>query len=193
MKVLLATANAHKIKEIREILAAYPLELHDLTHFPPITDPEETGQTYLENALLKARYYAKHTGLPAISDDSGLEVDALDGAPGLYSARFGGKELSHAGKISRLLQEIPHQAVRSARFRCCCAFFEPRSEQTLSCEETCEGSIASEPRGLDGFGYDPIFLVDGQRTMAELSAQDKHLISHRGKALRGLVERLLAM
>ena len=194
MKLLLATANAHKIKEISEILADFPVELIDLTHFGPIPDPEETGSTYLENARLKAHYYAQHTGLPSISDDSGLEVDALDGAPGLYSARFGGKELSHAGKIQRLLDEIPQAASRSARFRCCCVYFDPQTHQEFNFEATCEGQIGNTPRGLDGFGYDPIFEVQNDsRSMAELSSQEKHQISHRGKALRGLLGQLLSV
>ncbi len=192
MKVLIATANAHKVEEIREILAGFPLELCDLRDFPSIEAPDETGLDYAENALLKAVFYSKHTGLPALSDDSGLEVDALDGAPGLYSARFGGHDMPHSQKILRVLELLDEQPdkPRTARFRCCSTLVDPHTGQTVSQEETCEGSIARQPGGDQGFGYDPIFLVDDRRTMAELSAQEKHAISHRGKSLRGLLAQI---
>lgn len=192
MKILIATANAHKVGEIREILAGFPIELCDLRDFPPVAAPDETGLTYAENALLKAKFYAAHTGLPALSDDSGLEVDALDGAPGLYSARFGGEDMPHSQKILRvleLLQEQPERP-RSARFRCCCILFDPTTGQTWTEEATCEGTIAPDPSGEQGFGYDPIFLVDSVRSMADLSSDEKHAISHRGQALRGLLGQL---
>ena len=189
MKLLIATANDHKVEEIRQILAGFPVELCDLRDFPHVEAPDETGLTYGENALLKARFYSKHTGLAALSDDSGLEVDALDGAPGLYSARFGGHDMPHSQKILRVLELLAEQPdrPRTARFRCCCALVNPANGQTLAEEATCEGTIAKSPSGNQGFGYDPIFLVDGKRSMAELSAQEKHAISHRGKSLRGLL------
>lgn len=189
MKVLIATANPHKVEEIREILASFPLELCDLRDFPAVEPPDETGATYAENALLKALFYSKHTGLPALSDDSGLEVDALDGAPGLYSARFGGHDMPHSQKILRVLELLDEQPERprSARFRCCSTLVNPQTDQTWSEEAICEGTIARNPSGEQGFGYDPIFLVDSCRTMAELSPQEKHSISHRGKSLRGLL------
>lgn len=192
MKVLIATANAHKVEEIREILADYPLELCDLRDFPAVDPPDETGLTYAENALLKAVFYSKHTGLPALSDDSGLEVDALDGAPGLYSARFGGHDMPHTQKVLRVLELLDQQPdkPRTARFRCCSTLVNPDTDQTFTEEATCEGSIASRPSGEQGFGYDPIFLVDSERTMAELSAREKHALSHRGKSLRGLLGQL---
>ncbi len=192
MKVLIATANAHKVEEIREILAGFPLELCDLRDFPAVEPPDETGLTYAENALLKAVFYSKHTGLPALSDDSGLEVDALDGAPGLYSARFGGHDMPHSQKILRVLELLDQQPekARTARFRCCCTLVNPDTGQTWSEEATCEGTIALRPNGMLGFGYDPIFQVDSLRTMAELSAEEKHAISHRGKSLRGLLSQI---
>ena len=192
MKLLIATANAHKVDEIREILADFPIELCDLRDFPALDPPDETGLTYAENALLKARFYAQHTNLRALSDDSGLEVDGLEGAPGLYSARFGGHEMPHSQKILRVLELLAEQPdkPRSARFRCCSTIFDPQTEQIWSQEAICEGSIATEPHGEQGFGYDPIFLVDEKRTMAELSAREKHAISHRGKSLRGLLGQL---
>ena len=195
MKILVATANRHKVEEIGEILRDYAVELVDLRAFPAVAPPAETGSTYYENALLKARFYSAHTGLPALADDSGLEVDALDGAPGLYSARFGSETMPHSEKIQlvlRLLGERPERE-RSARFRCCCVLVFPDRDTVLSCEETCEGTIAFEPAGGGGFGYDPIFLVaGGPRTMAELSSEEKHAVSHRGRSLRGLFQQLSA-
>lgn len=194
MRLLIATANAHKVEEIRQILAGYPVELCDLRDFPPIEVPAETGATYAENAQLKARYYAKKTGLPALSDDSGLEVDALGGAPGLYSARFGGEDLPHSQKILRVLELLEEQPERprTARFCCCSTLFNPSTGQEWNQFATCEGTIAECPRGEQGFGYDPIFLVDEQRTMAELSAEEKHRISHRGQSLRGLLDQVFS-
>ncbi|MFN8613854.1 MAG: RdgB/HAM1 family non-canonical purine NTP pyrophosphatase [Vulcanimicrobiota bacterium] len=189
MKLLIATANAHKVDEIRQILKDFPVELCDLRDFPAVDAPDETGLTYAENALLKARFYSQHSGLPSLSDDSGLEVDALDGAPGLYSARFGGHDMPHSQKILRVLELLDEQPERprTARFRCCCALVDPSSGRVLTEEATCEGSIAQRPSGDGGFGYDPIFLVDGRRSMAELTSEEKHAISHRGKSLRGLL------
>lgn len=195
MKVLVATANRHKVEEIGEILRGFPVELVDLRDFPPVDPPAETGSNYYENALLKARFYSAHTGLPALADDSGLEVDALDGAPGLYSARFGSESMPHSEKIQLVLKLLGERtdAERSARFRCCCVLAYPdRPEHIVQCEETCEGTIANAPRGEAGFGYDPIFLVGGgPRTMAELSAEEKHAVSHRGKSLRGLFQQVI--
>jgi len=191
VKLLVATANLHKVGEIQQILQDYPIELLDLRSFAELEPPEETGLTYLENALLKARYYGRHTGLPSLSDDSGLEVDALDGAPGLHSARFGGSQMPHTEKVQLLLQHLAkiEGAPRTARFRCCSTIFDPRNGKTWSYEATCEGTIAPQPRGEQGFGYDPIFLVHAKdRTMAELSAGEKHQVSHRGQSLRGLLD-----
>ena len=192
--LLIATANAHKIEEIRQILSEFPVRLCDLRDFPPVEAPAETGATYAENALLKARFYSSHTGLAALSDDSGLEVDALDGAPGLYSARFGGDDMPHSQKILKVLQLLQEQPdrPRTARFRCCSTIVDPSTRQTWSHEATCEGHVAPSPRGSEGFGYDPIFQVDEKRTMAELNADEKHQISHRGKSLRGLLAQFLA-
>lgn len=194
MLLVIATANAHKVEEIRQILSDFPLQLKDLRDFPAVEPPPETGSTYAENALLKAKFYASHTGLPALADDSGLEVDALDGAPGLYSARFGGEDMPHSQKILKvlsLLEELS-QHPRTARFRCCSTLYDPESGTIWTQEATCEGLIAPEARGEKGFGYDPIFQVDDSRTMAELSTQEKHQISHRGKSLRGLLQQVLS-
>lgn len=192
-KILIATGNSHKIGEISEILRGYPVQLVSLRDFPSIESPDETGLTYAENAVLKARFYAEHTGLPALADDSGLEVDGLDGAPGLYSARFGGHDLPHSEKIQlvlRTLAETP-DLPRSARFRCCCAYVESPAAEPVTAEASCEGQIVVAPKGLQGFGYDPIFQPEGcPDTMAELPAEAKHRISHRGKSLRQLMLQL---
>ena len=190
VKLLVATANAHKVEEIRQILKDYPVQLADLRDFPSLPVPEETGADYLANARLKAHYYGSRLGMVALSDDSGLEVDALDGAPGLYSARFGGEHLPHSEKILLVLERLQGlpEAQRTARFRCCSVIVDPSSGREWACEETCEGHIAPSPRGEQGFGYDPIFLVgSGPQSMAELSSADKHAVSHRGKSLRGLL------
>ena len=189
MKLLIATANAHKVDEIREILSVFPVVLCDLRDFPSVDPPDETGLTYAENALLKARFYSRHTGLRALSDDSGLEVDALDGAPGVYSARFGGHDMPHSQKILRILELLAEKPdkPRTARFRCCSTIVDPQTGESWSHEAACEGTIAPRPDGEHGFGYDPIFLVNPKRTMAQLSAGEKHAISHRGRSLRGLL------
>lgn len=194
MKILIATANRHKVEEIGEILQGVPVQLVDLRSFPPVEAPAETGRDYYENALLKARFYSQHTGLPALADDSGLEVDALDGAPGLFSARFGGDDMPHSQKVLRILEllgDLPAPQ-RTARYRACSVLVQPGSDEVLSCEETCEGTIGYSPQGAGGFGYDPIFVVAGDtRSMAELSSAEKHAVSHRGKSLRGLFHQVI--
>jgi XTP/dITP diphosphohydrolase len=173
------------------ILAArFPdLELLTLADFPGAPEPEETGSTYAENAAIKSASAAKFTGEWSLADDAGLEIDALDGAPGLYSKRFGGEELPFPEKMAKImgmLAETPDEA-RTARFRCCVALTPPPGVEgdTRILESTCEGRIARTPSGGGGFGYDPIFLPDDApgRTMADLTAAEKHAISHRGKVL----------
>lgn len=190
--MLLATGNAHKIGEIQEILQGSGLSLGDLSAHPGLPEPEETADTYLGNALLKARHYHALTGRPCLADDSGLEIDALDGAPGLHSSRFGGADLPHADKIRLVLErmrEVPEPR-RSARFRCV-AVLVGLGPEPLVAEGVCEGRIAHEPAGVGGFGYDPIFLLPEEGcTMAELPPGRKHAISHRGRAMRELVARI---
>ena len=189
MKLLLATANRHKIEEISEILAAYPVQLVDLRDFPPVDSPEENGDSYYANALIKARFYGAHTGLPALADDSGLEVDALGGAPGLISARWE-PGLSQAQKNLQVLERARGKP-QGARFRCCSLLAYPDRPEVVFCDESCEGTLAAEPRGVGGFGYDPIFMPDGSAvSMAELSPAEKHRLSHRGRSLRGLFAQL---
>lgn len=189
MRLVIATRNPAKAREMRDILAQLlddRWEILDLTHFPPFEEPDESEDTYAANALIKARASAKATGELCIADDAGLEIDALDGAPGVHSKRFGGEDLPFPQKIARvllLLEGVPSER-RSARFRCVVALADGRGfEQTF--EATCEGIIAPEPRGEGGFGYDPIFLYPQKgKTFAEMTPEEKHSVSHRGKVLR---------
>ncbi len=189
---LVATGNPHKTEAIRGILATYPITLTDLSEQTPIPEPEETGNTFLENALIKSRYYAKMTGFNAMADDSGLEVDALNGEPGVHSARYAGADTPHSEKMARILEalkDVP-EAQRTARFRCVASMtFHDGREVTA--EGSMEGVIAMAPQGDGGFGYDPIvYLPELGCTVAELSAEQKDEISHRGKAFRALMEKL---
>ncbi len=190
--LLLATLNAHKIGEIQEILEGSGLSLESLASFPDIPEAPETGHTYLENALQKARFYHDLTGRPCLADDSGLEIDALDGAPGLFSSRFGGAGTPHSEKIRLVLEalaEVP-DSQRTARFKCVAALVGLGPEPLVA-EGVCEGRIARAPAGCGGFGYDPIFLVPAEGcTMAELPEGRKHEISHRGQAMRALARLL---
>lgn len=164
-------------------------ELTCLADYPDSPEPEETGSTYQENAAIKSESACHFTKLPCLADDAGLEIDALDGAPGLYSKRFGGEELPFPDKMSRILSELnglPDEK-RGARFRCCIALSLPEGDivTTRTLEATCEGRIANETSGKGGFGYDPIFyLPERGCTMADLTESEKHEISHRGKVLR---------
>lgn len=179
---------------MHQILGArFPsLVLQTLADFPEAPEPEETGTTYAENSMIKAVSAAEFTHEWCVADDAGLEIDALDGAPGLYSKRFGGEDMPFPEKMARimeLMKDVPHEG-RTARFRCCVALVTPTVSEVL--EATCEGHIATHMSGSGGFGYDPIFLpvdVPG-RSMADLTAEEKHAISHRGKVLRALGDRL---
>jgi XTP/dITP diphosphohydrolase len=190
-RLVIATHNRAKASEMTAILArAWPkVAFLSLADFPGAREPEETGSTYAENALIKARAAAGATGEWAIADDAGLEIDALGGEPGLYSKRFAGEETPFPEKMRLILERmatVPDDH-RAARFRCAIALC-PLAGEPLELEATCEGRIAREPRGEGGFGYDPIFLLpELGRTMAELSADEKHAVSHRGRVLRALV------
>lgn len=192
-KAVLATRNAGKIAELRAILKDTRLELlgPEDVDFP---DVEETGETFEENALAKARAVSRHTGLAAIADDSGLDVSALGGAPGVRSARYAGYEHSDSANIAKLLGELaglPDER-RVARFVCVAAYVDPAGA-TIIASGTCEGRIVTEPRGAGGFGYDPVFVPEGhERTMAELPPEQKNAISHRGRAFRALRDQLRA-
>ena len=186
-ELLIATGNKGKVAELRSLLAGLPLRLRDLAEFPSVREVEETGQTFSDNAALKAQGYAEQTGLWTLADDSGLEVDALGGAPGVYSARYGGEGLSDADRVTRLLEELSKTTVeeRRARFVCVIAIADPRGQVMNLSTGTCEGRIVHAPRGTHGFGYDPVFLPDGfEQTFGELTAEIKHDISHRALALK---------
>ena len=192
-RLVLATGNAGKLREMRAILASWQVEVRALSEYT--TDAaEETGLSFVENAILKARHAAAAAGLPAIADDSGLEVDALGGAPGVYSARWAGPQADDAANNARLLAELEAvpDAARSARYRCAMVYLRgPADASPVVCQASWEGRIARLPRGSGGFGYDPLFLVgEGTTTAAELDPAHKNRVSHRGQALRALVAAL---
>lgn len=192
-KVVLASGNKGKVREINQILAGLDFEVVPQTEFA-VPEIEETGLTFVENAILKARNAAQHTGLPAIADDSGLEVDALKGAPGIYSARYAGTDATDEQNLTKLLntlEEVP-EAARTARFQCLMVFMEHELDPTpLICQGTWEGRITETPEGENGFGYDPVFFVPTHGcTAAQLSAEEKNRLSHRGQALQRLVQAL---
>ena len=191
MKLVIATFNVKKAGEMVQILsAALPgTEILTLADFPGAPEPEETGSTYAENSTLKAMSAVQHTGLWCIADDAGLEVDAMDGQPGLHSKRFEGEDTRFDIKMQKILERLDcvPDAERGARFRCCVVIGRP-GEDPVVFEDTCEGKIAHAPSGNGGFGYDPIFfLPELGCTMADLTAEQKHAISHRGKVLSRVV------
>lgn len=192
-RLVLATGNAGKLREMREILAPWQVEVRSLAEFTA-ESAAETGLTFVENALLKARFAAAASGLPAIADDSGLEVDALHGAPGIYSARYAGPDAGDAANNEKLLRDLAavRDGARSARYRCAMVYLRwPEDPAPVIAQAYWEGRIGQGPRGSGGFGYDPLFLVDdGTRTAAELAPADKNERSHRGQALRRLVAAL---
>lgn len=185
MHLLFATNNAHKVEEVRAILEGTGVVVRSLAEAGVDVDPPETGDTFEANALQKARYLHERTGLPCIADDSGIEVDALGGAPGVHSKRFS-PEGTDAANNRLLLERLAGITDRRARFRCVVALVGLGPDRTL--EGRCKGRIADSPRGQGGFGYDPLFLPDEApgRTMAELSPAEKNAISHRGRAFRQL-------
>ena len=199
MKIVLATKNEKKVSELKDVLKALDVEILTLDSFPHIDLPPETGTTFMENALIKARAVAEATGLAALADDSGLVVDALGGAPGVYSARYAGEGATDEENYEKLLLELKRvdEWERGARFVCVLAFVVPTEGDAEASESTfearCEGAVARIGRGQNGFGYDPVFIPafingDGDRdsgtTMAELPREEKNLISHRAKALK---------
>jgi XTP/dITP diphosphohydrolase len=191
-QLVVATLNPAKGRELAALLADLPLDIRLLAEWPGATLPEETGASYVANALLKARAAARHAGALALADDSGLEVDALGGAPGLRSARYGGPGLDDAARCQRLLDalaDIPAPR-RTARFRCVIALVDPAGPEHLH-EAVAEGVILVAPRGRGGFGYDPLFFYPPLgRTFAELSEAEKSAVSHRGQALAAVRRRL---
>jgi len=191
-RLLIATGNAGKAREFREMLGADRFAWSDLASLPAAPDVEETGRTFRANACLKASAYARHFQLWTLADDSGLEVDALGGSPGVLSARWA--QVNGAGRgdadnnalLLRQLADVPDER-RTARFVCVLALARPDGRVILTARDTVEGRIIHAPRGANGFGYDPLFLIDELgRTTAELEPDQKHQVSHRGKALRRL-------
>ena len=185
-RIVLATLNPGKVRELTRLLGDLPIELVSLAEVPGATLPTETGETYVENPLIKARAVHRLTRHAVLADDSGLEVDALGGAPGLHSARFGGPGLDDAGRVTLLLERLSAvpSGRRSARFRCVIALVdEAGREHTV--EGVAEGEIAAAPRGTGGFGYDPVFFHPPLgRTFGELTEEEKERVSHRGLAAR---------
>ncbi|MBQ6713634.1 MAG: XTP/dITP diphosphatase [Selenomonadales bacterium] len=193
-RIVLATKNKGKIKEMRELLAPMNIEVLSLADFSPVDDAEENGATFAENAMLKARYYFAHTGTLCLADDSGLEVDALGGRPGVYSARYSGEDATDAANNAKVLREMEgiEKDKRTARFRCAMALVGEGIE--LTTDGTCEGALLTEERGQGGFGYDPIFYVPKfDRTLAEMSSEEKNSISHRGAAVRKMADLIAEM
>ncbi len=193
MDILVATRNAGKLAELRELLGDSGVRLLSPDEAGITDDVDETGTTFEENARLKASGYARAAGMYAVADDSGLEVDALNGAPGVFSARYAGAETGFQQKMETLLAEMKASgsASRSARFVCVMAFSAPDGNIVFTAEGICPGSIADRPAGTAGFGYDPIFIPDGyDRTFGELTADIKNTVGHRSKAARAFVRYL---
>ena len=184
MKMVLASKNSHKLREMQDILSAQGVEVVLESDVGADVDVEETGATFEENALLKAKAVMEATGLPAIADDSGLCVDALNGAPGVYSARYGGPELDDTGRYQLLLENLRGQLDRRGKFVSCICCCFPNGDRVEARGE-CPGTIAYAPKGTGGFGYDPVFFLPGlKKTFAELTPEEKNAISHRGNALK---------
>lgn len=189
-QLLIATSNPGKIKELHELLADLPVTLKSLRDFAPVEDVEETGATFAENAILKAREYAVTNKIWAVADDSGLEVEALGGAPGVFSARYAGEGASSEARIEKLLQELEKTGdrTRRARFVCVMAIADETGAIKFTAEGACDGKITAKPVGTGGFGYDPVFLPDGfDETFGELSGEVKQKISHRARASEKII------
>lgn len=190
MKFVLATHNPGKLREMSAILGELGVEVVSPADVGITVDVEETGTTFAENAMLKAKAICAAAGLPAIADDSGLCVDALNGGPGVYSARYGGEGLDDKGRYMLLLNSMRGQTTRKAHFACAIACAFPNGDE-LTAQGQCDGAIAFAPMGEGGFGYDPVFLVPEMgKTFGQLTAEEKSAISHRGKALRDFSEKL---
>ena len=190
MRFVLATHNPGKLRERGEILKDFGIEVVSPKDLGITVDVEETGSTFAENAMLKAKAICKAADLPAIADDSGLCVDALNGAPGVYSARYGGEGLDDRGRYMLLLSSLRGAPTRAAHFACAVACAFPNGD-TLTAEGRCDGSIAYAPLGEGGFGYDPVFLLPGTgKTFGQLTQEEKSAVSHRGRALREFSEKL---
>lgn len=195
IRLVLATRNRHKVEEMRALLGDLPVELVGLDDFADAPNPEETGDTFAANARIKAISAARATGFHALADDSGLCIDALNGRPGVYSARWAGPGSGSAQWIAKTLEDLQNvpDAQRTARYMCALALAAPPGGRIVAeSEGVFAGQIARQPRGARGFGYDPIFVVDAQqRTAAEMPADEKNARSHRGAAVRGILPALV--
>jgi len=190
LEIVVATKNSGKMKELHRLLTDLPLRIKSLNEFPNIVEAEETGVSFAENAVIKARTYALQTKLWSLADDSGLEVAALDGAPGVVSARYAGEDASDRERIAKLLCELDKtkDARRSAKFVCAMAISNEKGEIKFLTEGVCNGEIALSASGTNGFGYDPIFVPDGfERSFGELSDEIKQEISHRAQAMKKII------
>ncbi|HXH69471.1 MAG TPA: XTP/dITP diphosphatase [Pyrinomonadaceae bacterium] len=188
--IVVATKNTGKVRELKELLGDLPLQLKSLNEFPDIVEAEETGATFAENAVIKARSYALQTGFWSLADDSGLEVEALVGAPGVFSARYVGEDANDQERIAKLIYELDktQDTRRSARFVCAMAISNEKGEINFLTEGVCNGKIALSPSGTNGFGYDPIFVPVGfEHTFGELSDEIKQEISHRAQAVKKII------
>lgn len=194
MKLLVATGNKGKIKELENFLSGVNIQIKGLSDFENISQVRETGKTFAENSALKAKSYAAQTGLWALADDSGLEVDYLNGAPGVFSARFAGENATDQENIEKLLaelSEITKEKNRRARFVCLMTIADEKGEVKFNARGVCEGRIAVNPSGTNGFGYDPVFIPEGfEQTFGELSADFKKKLSHRAQAMEKIIEYL---
>lgn len=187
-ELVIATHNQGKLAEFKELMKDLPVEVKSLADFEKFVEPEETGKTFAANAKLKALYYAQKTGLTCIADDSGLEVQALDGAPGVRSARYAGEKATDEENNNLLLHNMKFQVKRTCRFRCALAVVQPDGKILYETDGTCDGMLLHEPLGTEGFGYDPLFWsTELHKGMGEATMQEKNKISHRGKAIRKLV------
>lgn len=187
-ELVIATHNQGKLQEFKELMKDLPVEIKCLADFEKIEEPEETGKTFAANAKLKAAYYAAKTGMVCIADDSGLEVQALDGAPGVRSARYAGEKATDEENNQLLLHNMKFQVKRTCRFRCALAVVQPDGRVLYETDGSCEGMLLHESLGTEGFGYDPLFWsTELHKGMGEATMQEKNKISHRGKAIRKLV------
>ncbi len=188
--LLIATFNQGKIRELKEMLGGLPLTVKGLADFPNVSEVEETGATFAENSVLKARSYAAQSGIMALGDDSGLEIEALNNAPGIYSARFAGENATDADKTKKILDELADTPLnrRAARFICHAAIADQHGQIICQAQGICKGNIALRPAGENGFGYDPIFIPAGfDQTFGQLSSEIKRKISHRAQALEKII------
>lgn len=188
-QLVLATGNPGKVKELQDLLNPMGVTVHPQSEFN-VTDAEETGLTFVENAILKARHASAATNLPALADDSGIAVDALGGAPGIYSARYAGSDSNDQKNVDKLLQALDGEENRAASFHCVVVYLEHANDPTpIIAHGVWSGEITNKPQGENGFGYDPVFFVEAKNcTAAELSRDEKRELSHRGQALRKLLK-----